>query len=385
MAANPHERDHDDNNCGELARDFHRVRISANQENENADGHDPERRSLSMFLRCRIVGGPMAALSRSLQFRLFFLSGFSGLVYQIVWLRLAFAAFGVITPVISVVLSVFMLGLGAGSWVAGSILRRRAFTRRGALRAYAAAEFVIGLGSLTVPWLFAWGESVLLPVGQTDSATYLSSSAIIILLAMAPFCLGMGTTFPFMMQAIRGERGSEEGFSYLYFANVLGALAGTLFTPLALVELLGFRGTLTVGLLANCCAAGLALRASFYQDQPAGKPVPPSPVSSQTPAQKMSGFPAVFALCILFTTGFASMGMEIIWTRAFAPVLRTQVYSFAGLLFAYLLATWCGSMLYRWHLSQRRLVSNQFLLAVLALAAAGQILTADPRLAFPQH
>ena len=48
-------------------------------------------------------------------FLLFFISGFCGLLYQVVWLRLAFRSFGVITPVLSVVISVFMLGLALGS------------------------------------------------------------------------------------------------------------------------------------------------------------------------------------------------------------------------------------------------------------------------------
>jgi spermidine synthase len=335
--------------------------------------------------RNRILICTMAVLTRSTQFRLFFLSGFSGLVYQIVWLRLAFAAFGVITPVISVVLSVFMLGLGVGSWLAGSLLRRGTWSRRGALRAYAAAEFVIGIGSLAVPILFVWGENLLLPAGQTDSFKYLASSAAIILLAMVPFCLCMGTTFPFMMQAIRGDRGSEDGFSYLYLANVLGALAGTLLTPVALVELLGFRGTLVVGLVANWCAAAVAFRLSLHKDagqiiESAPQLQVPQPALGQTPP-----VPSAFTLCILFTTGLASMGMEVVWTRAFSPILLTQVYSFAGLLFAYLLATWCGSMLYRRHLASRRLLSNPFLLATLALAACGQILAADPRVVMPQH
>ncbi len=319
-----------------------------------------------------------------MQFRLFFLSGFSGLVYQIVWLRLAFAAFGVITPVISVVLSVFMLGLGAGSWLAGSMLRRGTWSRRGALRAYAAAEFLIGVGSLAVPMLFTWGENLLLPVGQTDSFQYLGSSAAIILLAMVPFCLCMGTTFPFMMQAIRGDRGSEGGFSYLYLANVLGALTGTFLTPVALVELFGFHGTLVIGLIANWCAAAIAFRLSLHPD--AGTIAESTPQPSVIPtSQNTPSISSRFALVILFTTGLASMGMEVVWTRAFSPVLLTQVYSFAGLLFTYLLATWCGSMLYRRHLARHKLASDGFLLAMLALAACGQILAADPRIVMPQY
>src|SRR5207237_9747013 len=53
----------------------------------------------------------MSLFTRRLLFLLFFLSGFSGLVYQVVWTRMAFASFGIITPVLSVVISVFMAGV----------------------------------------------------------------------------------------------------------------------------------------------------------------------------------------------------------------------------------------------------------------------------------
>ena len=54
-------------------------------------------------------------LPRWLLFVFFFISGFCGLAYQVIWTRLAFASFGVITPVLSVVISVFMPGLsGSG-------------------------------------------------------------------------------------------------------------------------------------------------------------------------------------------------------------------------------------------------------------------------------
>src|ERR1039458_3573047 len=61
----------------------------------------------------------MRGLNRPLVFLLFFVSGFCGLLYQVVWTRLAFASFGIITPVLSVVISVFMLGLSLGSWAGG--------------------------------------------------------------------------------------------------------------------------------------------------------------------------------------------------------------------------------------------------------------------------
>jgi hypothetical protein len=52
-------------------------------------------------------------------FLMFVISGFCGLLYQVVWPRPAFSHFGVITPVLSVILLVFMLGIAAGSFAAG--------------------------------------------------------------------------------------------------------------------------------------------------------------------------------------------------------------------------------------------------------------------------
>src|SRR5688500_13909088 len=79
-------------------------------------------------------------------FLFFFASGFCSLLYQIVWVRLAFASFGIITPVLSVVLSVFMLGLALGSWASGrwvaSVTQRWGIP---AIYLYAAAEGLIGI------------------------------------------------------------------------------------------------------------------------------------------------------------------------------------------------------------------------------------------------
>src|SRR5208282_1543320 len=101
--------------------------------------------------------------TRPVLFLLFFLSGFCGLVYQLVWTRLAFASFGIITPVLSVVLSVFMLGLAAGSWAGGRWVA--GLTRTTGLSPiffYAGSELIIGCGGVLVPKLFKIGEHLLL-------------------------------------------------------------------------------------------------------------------------------------------------------------------------------------------------------------------------------
>src|SRR3954447_8543382 len=90
----------------------------------------------------------LSQFTRCVVFLLFLLSGFSGLVYQVVWVRMAFASFGIIIQVLSVVLSVFMLGLSLGAWAGGrsvDFLVRK--TGCSALWLYAGTELLIGVGA----------------------------------------------------------------------------------------------------------------------------------------------------------------------------------------------------------------------------------------------
>ena len=201
----------------------------------------------------------MRALSRPLLFLLFFVSGFCGLLYQVVWTRLAFASFGIITPVLSVVISVFMLGLSLGAWAGGrwvgALVRR---TGLSAVLFYALAELMIGLGAFAVPQLFGLGEHCLLATGQSDSLRYLFFSALVLAFSILPWCVFMGATFPLMMAYVRErEPRNADSFSYLYLANVLGAMTGALLTALVLVECLGFRHTLWVAAAGNFVIASI--------------------------------------------------------------------------------------------------------------------------------
>lgn len=324
----------------------------------------------------------MSDRTKRLLFALFFISGFSSLLYQVVWLRLAFASFGIITPVLSLVLSTFMLGLAVGSWLGGAIAGRLPGSKRlSALQLYGAAEACIGIGAFAVPRLFRAGESLLLSTGATDSMTYLGLSAAVIALSLFPFCLCMGTTFPLMMAYVRERDPRQEtSFSFLYLANVVGAMCGTLVTAIMLVEVLGFTWTLAVGACGNFLVAAV----SFSLARRAGEP----DESISARYQRKAAAPTIrntvdaawLAPLILFTTGLVSMALEVVWTRAFTPVLKTQVYSFATLLFVYLLSTWIGSFWYRQHLGADRVVATRTLLVFLAIASFAQLLIDDPRI-----
>jgi len=54
-------------------------------------------------------------------FIFFCVSGFCSILYELMWLRLAMAQFGVTSALVSLFLSMFMAGLGLGSWAMCSL------------------------------------------------------------------------------------------------------------------------------------------------------------------------------------------------------------------------------------------------------------------------
>jgi spermidine synthase len=325
----------------------------------------------------------MTKPNRQWLYLLFFVSGFCSLVYQMVWTRLAFASFGIITPVLSVVLSVFMLGLSIGAWAGGRMIP--CLVRKTGLSAiffYGGAEFIIGMGAFATPKLFALGQQILLAAGQTDSFRYLLLSALVLAASILPWCVCMGATFPWMMAYVREvEIDQADSFSYLYFANVLGAMMGTIVTAFVLVETFGFHDTLTLAAAGNFAIAALSVGIGWKRGRAAPTPVLSTP-AAETTAENSSSKPAQGSLIrwILFTTGFSAMAMEVVWTRAFTPVLKTQVYSFALIVFTYLAATFLGTLLYRRHLKRSAPRPLGELMAWLALTAFLPIIALDPRI-----
>ena len=318
-------------------------------------------------------------------FLMFFCSGFCGLLYQIVWVRLAYATYGVNTPVLSVVISIFMMGLALGSWLAGVTVDRLAGKLKWSpIFLYAGAEFLIGLGAFVVPRLFKHSAGVLLGLGEMDSFSYLLVSALFIVLSILPWCIFMGTTFPLMMAYVKETSpANTTSFSYLYMANVLGALAGTLLTVGAFIELFGFQGSLAIGAATNTLIGLVAIALGKWAGRPVAKAKSsPAPKKKAKAAPKGQPFwtPATQSVvALLFLTGFGSMAMEVVWTRAFIPILKNEVYSFGMILFTYLLATWGGSLYYRNKLSIGKKFSNEILLAWVAVTSLFPVVLSDPR------
>jgi spermidine synthase len=314
-------------------------------------------------------------------FVFFLLSGFCSILCELIWLRLAMAQFGVTTALTSIVLSVFMAGLGFGAWLSGALLHKYAGSIRfPAMRIYALIELIIGLSALLVPTELAWGHELL--AGLADRAAVSSSSYYIIAGAwlsatMIPFCACMGATIPVAMFSIRRrqqENGDARSFSFLYLANVLGSVLGS-FLPLLLIEEFGFRETLRMGASLNALIALMAILTTLGENYRQDKPVVAEQEYCPADTRKST-------LVLLFFTGLITMAMELLWIRLYTPYIGPVVYSFGMILVAYLLAMYIGSQVYRaW--SKKHMTESRLAWVSLAFFGILAFFTADTRL--PLH
>ena len=313
-------------------------------------------------------------------FLFFFVSGFCSILYEIVWLRLSMAQFGVTNALVSIVLSMFMAGLGLGSWASGRLVRTYR-DRAGALglRIYALAELLIGVSALLVPLQLKWSRMLLENTAFPSSGTYYLASGFWIAVTLIPWCACMGATIPLAMESIKRnfQQQSTRSFSFLYVANVIGAVAGALIPPL-LIEWYGFHGTLKIGSVLNGFLAITAFGLSFAMRRR-------SPFLSQASAQEAaSGNPFMQGrgpIALLFATGLTSMGMEVVWIRQFTPYLGTMVYAFAIILALYLLSTLIGSQIYRrW--SKKEVNESQLIWVGLGVSALLSLAAGDPQFRF---
>ena len=148
---------------------------------------------------------------------LFFMSGVAALVYQVAWQRLLFASFGVDIDSVTIIVSVFMLGLGLGALVGGDLADRRPAM---SLHFFAIAEFGIGIFGVFSPDLIRLTGDLFVAAPQWQIAI------VNFLLLLVPTVL-MGATLPILtahVTRIWGHVGKSIGV--LYQVNTFGAASG---------------------------------------------------------------------------------------------------------------------------------------------------------------
>ena len=270
---------------------------------------------------------------------LFFVSGATGLAYEIIWFRRFSHIWGASTLAMGAVVSSFLLGLGIGAQVLG----RRADGMKSPLRGYGWCEAGIGLLALLIPYeCSALGAltGLLYPVLHGVPVLHTLVRCLLTFLVIGPPCILMGGTFPLLVrQFVWGEVGPTAGL--LYAVNTGGAALGCYLAGFHLLPWLGLSGTNTLAALLNgsvAIAAGLLARR--VENAPAAPPEPAAAPPSPTP-----GSGALAAAAAL--TGLAALLLQMVWTRQLSVMLGGSTYALTATLFVILLGIGLGSLLFR--------------------------------------
>ena len=283
----------------------------------------------------------------------FFFSGFSGLLYEVLWLRLLILIFGSTTLAISTVLTAFMGGLALGSYFFGRMMDRQ----KRPLLYYGILEGVIGLYALIIPWIF----SGLIPVYQFlwqhfhlnfYGFTLLQFLLVTVVLIVPTTC--MGATLPILSTwAVREETTLGVTIGRLYALNTFGAVLGTALSGFFLLPALGVQHTLWIAVGINLLVALLIL--ALLPRFPERPQVTESPGSK--PAGKFleatSGLlpkKVVWSIVIgIALSGFISMIYEVAWSRTLSLLVDSSVYGFTIMLTTFLVGIAFGSLIFsRW-------------------------------------
>ena len=182
---------------------------------------------------------------------LFLISGLAALIYQIVWQRVLYAAFGVNIESITIIVSIFMFGLGLGSLVGGLLASR--FPRH-APALFLACEVGIGaFGLISIPLMHAVARFTL------HGSLFAITLTIFALLAV-PTML-MGATLPILVTHLhRHYRSVGRSVGLLYFINTLGSAAACFLTADVLFYFFGQRASVLVAAGCNLLVGLLVAR-----------------------------------------------------------------------------------------------------------------------------
>ncbi|MBW1807193.1 MAG: hypothetical protein JRJ87_03295 [Deltaproteobacteria bacterium] len=260
----------------------------------------------------------------------FFLSGVSGLIYQVIWVRVFGNVFGNTIHSAALVTAVFLLGLGAGAYVIGRWSDKK-FSKNplAPLRLYAWSEFLIGaLGlMLTFGLPELTGLSAAFSSYEVDASGWHELSwgshlfryfLGIVLLAPASFLMGGTLTLLIRFLVARDLSAVGLRIGLLYGVNTLGAAVGCFLTDFSLVPWMGIGNTqlTAVGLnwVAGLGALAVYLHLRRLGHSPAGA-IQNQEAIAKAPLSKGARRITRLASIALFLTGFGAMGMEMVWFR----------------------------------------------------------------------
>ncbi|MFN7138641.1 MAG: hypothetical protein ACK4UN_04830 [Limisphaerales bacterium] len=276
---------------------------------------------------------------------LFFFSGATALVYQVVWSKYLALMFGSTVQAQTVVLAVFMGGLASGNRLFG----KRSDLLAKPIAVYGGIEIIIGIYALVFNGLFLVVDSwfVKLGAGYLDQPQklLLLKGAISVSLLLLPTVL-MGGTLP-LVAAWLQKRASDagKGSAGFYAINTFGAVIGAGVSGFYLVRQFGLPTTLMIAGALNVLIGLVALAITRKEVLTENK-TPPEGTRINEPIEgKWLGLnQQTFVCALVFFTGAVSLSLEVLASRSLSMVFGASSQAFSVMLMAFILGIGGGGL-----------------------------------------
>src|SRR5262245_10717043 len=314
-----------------------------------------------------VTSAPLVNLWRRLLLGLFFLSGISGLLYEVAWTRMLHLLFGDTVLAVSTVLASFMAGLALGSFWSGRYVERRPRV----LALYAGLEAGIGVSAVALPVVLQALTPLYVWLHQYLHASFWLFSAVRFLLAFGllfvPTSL-MGATLPVLSQyMVRSTATLGWRVGGLYALNTGGAVLGWFLAGYVFVRRLGLVQTVWLGAALNLLIALVVWVVQRYTEAEPGAPEIPLEAPVDAPPASYDYDPKTVrrVLWSFALSGYVALSYEVLWTRALTFFIGNSTYAFSAMLTTFLCVLALGSFcLARLSDSRRNLLALYVLLQV---------------------
>ncbi|MDB5101592.1 MAG: spermine/spermidine synthase family protein, partial [Cyanobacteria bacterium RYN_339] len=281
----------------------------------------------------------MPPISRAVT-AIFFLSGATGLVFEVLWSRYLCLVMGNTAAAQAAVLAVFLGGLALGNaWLGPRVDRTR-----NALAWYGRLEVAVGLWAALSPLILTAAGALYVWLARTlglEGAPLTVLRMTITAAALLPATTLMGGSLPALARHVSASLADvRRTIAWLYFWNSAGAALGSLAAGYVLIPAFGLDATLVAGGLINVALGALALRLARGEV--------PAPAAATAPT---SGEPPYgrwqirWVVLVALVSGFIALGLEVAWIRLLAITLGASTYAFSLAVAGFICGIALGSLL----------------------------------------
>lgn len=276
------------------------------------------------------------------------MSGFAGLVYEVLWMKQLGLLFGSTAQAAAATLACFFAGLSLGSWFWG----KRSEKTRSGLRLYAGLQIAVALSAVLYFATFEIYHYIYPYIYQHIHSARLLLLVKVILAAgiVFPPAFFMGGTIPAIAQHAIAKReafGATAARVYAWntFGAALGAYMAGFHFPLWFGFRLSFLGAMGIGIIVAIMAFQYS-RIIQKQTSKNKKETPqPDNAKLQSPPARNRTPHRWIILPLCFFSGFGFLALEVLWTRVFGQILENSVYTYSTILVIVLLCLTLGALI----------------------------------------